>query len=220
MNISEEDYLKVIYNLTIEMEVNTIKPNHLKEVFGYTIQSILEMIKKLEKKGFLDYAPYQGITLTKQGIQIAKRLIKAHNVWEIFLIEHLKMDWANVHDEAEKLEHAASSTVIEHLYTYLGKPKYDPYGKNIPLINVENNEVTSKKLLSAIPGETFIITSVVDNSDLLHFLNDVQLKLGSNIVVKSKNDFTQNIHVEINQKDIVISYHISKMIYGIIGPLN
>ena len=152
---------------------------------------------------------------TDEGTSNAKRLIIAHSLWEVFLINKLNMNWADVHLEAENLEHAVSPKVIKLLDKYLEHPKYSPYGRRIPTFKEYKFNHEFLPLFNIKVLDTFIIKKVYDNPDLLHFLNRHDLKLGSSLVVMYKNNFTQIIQVSYNECVIDINYHISKMIYGI-----
>ena len=64
---AEEDYLKLIYELTYEANQELTKPKRIAEVFNYTEQSVNEMIKKLLKKNLVEFYPYKGVKLTEEG---------------------------------------------------------------------------------------------------------------------------------------------------------
>src|SRR5690554_5832973 len=132
MNKREEDYIKIIYILTIEEKQDLAKSQTVADSLNVTIQTANEMFKKLAKQGLIVYTPYKGVYLTEKGSLEAIRVIRAHRVLELFLTETLKFNWSEVHEDAEKLEHAASEKVINALYDFLGKPKADPHGHPIP----------------------------------------------------------------------------------------
>ena len=167
MNRAEEDYIKAIYELTVEEEVSMIKSNELSERFSYSDQSVNEMIKKLELKHLVSFIPYKGISLTPKGKKVAIRMVRSHRIWEVFLTEKLGFSWENVHEDAEMLEHATSDTVLEKLYHYLGEPRYCQHGNPIPNFK----DVTQKSytfMLSDIQeNEWFELKRVLDHKELL-----------------------------------------------------
>jgi DtxR family Mn-dependent transcriptional regulator len=69
----------------------------------------------LKNKGLLKYFPRQGLELTAKGKTLGLRMIRRHRLIETFLVDKLDYDWADVHDEAEALEHAVSTKFIEKL---------------------------------------------------------------------------------------------------------
>ena len=68
------------------------------------------MVKTLAESGLVHYEPYMGVRLTKAGEKLASMVLRRHRLVELFLVKVLGMSWAEVHDEAERLEHAVSET--------------------------------------------------------------------------------------------------------------
>lgn len=134
MNISEEDYLKYIYKQEEKNNKSYVSTTELSQFFGYRLQSIIEMLKRLQEKDLLIYLPYKGAALTSDGNEKARMLVSSHRLWEYFLTNELKLDKSLVHKNAEILEHATSQEVLVKLYEYLGKPERCPHGQLIPKI--------------------------------------------------------------------------------------
>lgn len=133
LNRGEEDYLKVIYELSeASFEEIYVKTKELVLRLGHTLPSVNEMVKKMVDGGLLAYKPYVGVCLTETGFMQAKKLIKKHRLWELFLTQYLKLDENEVHMEAEQLEHATSDRVLEALYLFMNRPESCPHGRAIP----------------------------------------------------------------------------------------
>src|ERR671921_2593803 len=90
------------------------------------------MFARLQEMGFVKYERYHGASLTKAGCIEALRLVRRHRLIETFLKEHLGYSWEEVHEEAERLEHAVSDAFTERLADLLGHPVYAPHGAPIP----------------------------------------------------------------------------------------
>ena len=75
---------------------------------------------------------YAGVRLTASGEKLASLVLRRHRLIELFLVKVLGMSWAEVHDEAEQLEHAVSERLIERVDDMLGRPEVDPHGDPIP----------------------------------------------------------------------------------------
>lgn len=133
LNRGEEDYLKGMYKLqgVFEEEV-FIKTKELMTLFGHSLPSVNEMVKRLQEEGFVSYKPYVGVSLTKKGFLQGEKLIKKHRLWELFLTASLGLSSEEVHEEAEKLEHATSDRVLEALDAFLNYPENCPHGQPIP----------------------------------------------------------------------------------------
>jgi DtxR family Mn-dependent transcriptional regulator len=72
------------------------------------------------------------VRLTKSGRRAALRTIRRHRVIEAYLTNALGYPWNRVHDEAERLEHAASDELIDRMAAAIGEPSMDPHGSPIP----------------------------------------------------------------------------------------
>ena len=90
------------------------------------------MFGRLQEMGLVEYERYRGASLTERGRAEALRLVRRHRLIETFLLEHLGYDWQEVHEEAERLEHAVSDGFTERLAEFLGHPDRDPHGDPIP----------------------------------------------------------------------------------------
>ncbi len=213
-NRAEEDYIKVIYELTVEREKSMIKSTELSEYFGFTDQSVNEMIKKLKKKHLLTFLPYKGISLTQEGKKIAIRMIRAHRIWEVFLAHNLNFTWENLHEDSEKLEHASSEKLVESLYQYLGKPKVCPHGNPIPDLEGQTEKIDQLSLEDVEEGEKFVLTHVLDTKKLLEFLNLEKMNLYDEYLVVQKNQFNQMIEIKKEETLHFISFQIARMLFG------
>lgn len=214
MNRAEEDYIKTIYELTIEKKQTLIKANEIADRFGFTDQSVNEMIKKLEKKHLVSFIPYKGISLTKKGKDVAIRMIRAHRIWEVFLTEKLGFSWENVHEDAEMLEHATSAEVLEKLFHFLGDPKYCQHGNPIPNFQGKIEEATSLSLSETKPGESFELLRVLDHKELLMYLNQQGMKLYDQYRVLSKDPFNGLMRVKRDEIEITLTLKTAQMLFG------
>lgn len=212
MHKSEENYLKAIYEISVNTETSLVKNIDIAEMLGFTVQSVNEMIKRLDQKGYVNFIPYKGIELTKEGLEESIRMVRAHRIWEVFLMNALGYSWHEVHEQAEQLEHAADDELIERIYKYIGKPKYCAHGNPIPTFDNKISNIFKKSLSEFNVGDKFTLKRVFDNKKLLLILNDLNIKIGDIFVIES-----------INNKTIIlvkegVSYNItlvqSKMLFG------
>lgn len=215
MHRAEEDYLKNIYKLTIEKNRDVVKNIELAEVLGFTDQSVNEMVKRLTKKKFLNFKPYIGVSLTEKGIVEAKRLVRNHRVWEVFLVEKLGYAWSDVHEEAEKLEHASSDKLIKSLYQYLDYPIYCVHGNAIPGLDGHSANMFDLSLDKLAIGDVFMVRRVMDQSRLLNYLDEINIELNTRLEVIDKDEFNGFLTVKINEEDRVISMVTAEKIFGL-----
>jgi DtxR family transcriptional regulator, Mn-dependent transcriptional regulator len=214
MNRAEEDYIKTIYELTVEKRQSLIKSNELSERLGFSDQSVNEMVKKLETKGLVSFIPYKGISLTSKGKKVAIRMIRSHRIWEVFLTSKLGFSWENVHEDAEKLEHATSDQVLDKLYQYLGEPKYCQHGNPIPDFEGHMEPLKSVAIEDMEVGSVFEISRVLDFKELLVHLNEQNIKLYDQYEIVDKDNFSGIVKLKAGDSIKIISSKIAKMIFG------
>jgi DtxR family Mn-dependent transcriptional regulator len=129
---SIEDYLKAVFGLTRGGEAASTSA--LAEQLAVQPASVTGMVKRLAEMGLLAHVPYRGVQLTASGTREALRVIRRHRILETYLTEALGYPWEEVHEEAERLEHAASDRLIEAMAEALDDPSHDPHGAPIPTV--------------------------------------------------------------------------------------
>ena len=125
-----EDYLKVIFAL--ESAAGVAGTNEIASELGFAPASVSGMVRRLAEQGLITHERYRGVKLTKAGRRAALRTIRRHRVIEAYLTTALGYPWDRVHDEAERLEHAASDELIDRMAAAIGEPATDPHGAPIP----------------------------------------------------------------------------------------
>lgn len=158
---SVEDYLKVIYSLcTSEPAAST---SSIAEALDVQPASVTGMVKRLAESGFLEHVPYRGVQLTEAGNREALRVLRRHRILETYLTERLGFRWEDVHQEAERLEHAASDQLIERMASALENPSHDPHGAPIPTPTGEIEVTDSISLGDLSSGEEAHVRAVRDD---------------------------------------------------------
>ncbi|MCF7932651.1 MAG: metal-dependent transcriptional regulator [Acholeplasmataceae bacterium] len=214
MNRSEEDYVKVIYELSNRNKAEMIKTNVLAEHFGYTDQSVNEMVNRLQKKGLLDFVPYKGVALTPSGEAEAIRMIRSHRIWEVFLSEKLHIPASHVHEDAEMLEHATSDHVLKALYDFLGKPKRCQHGNPIPDFSGMVEIPEDIALSDCDQGDVFILERIRDADGLLQFLEDKAIRLSDRFEIQAKDTFNHLIELKCDNRTMTLSLKTARMLFG------
>ena len=210
---AEEDYIKFIFEASSHLKTY-LSLKEIASYFSYTEQSVNEMIKKLDKKGYVSYIPYQGVKLLKKGKNEAIRMIRSHRIWEVFLEKYLGYSWEEVHKEAEHLEHAGSEKMIEKMYAFIGKPKSCQHGNPIPSYDEPFESKTYLSLYEIEENVSFKILQVKDNFQLLQFLKRYHIKIHDVISIVIKDDMIDQLEVKHDGQTIIMSLKIAKMIYG------
>lgn len=196
--LSEENYLKAIYNLD-RQNLKKITPTAIAEALHNNPASVVDMIKKLVDKDLLQYEKSKGVKLTANGRNVAISIVRKHRLWEAFLLEKLGYGWDEVHDIAEQLEHVHHPDLADRLDKFLGYPKYDPHGDPIPQAN--GDTATSYKTLLAEMGEksNCRVVAVKDTSTaFLQYLKKLNIGIGTGISIIEKIAFDRSMVISID----------------------
>ncbi len=183
-----EDYLKAIYDL--ERDAHPAATNDIAERLAISPASVSGMMRRLAEQGLITHEPYRGARLTTDGRRAALRTLRRHRILECYLTEVLGYPWDRVHDEAERLEHAASEELIERMADALGNPLHDPHGAPIPSREGVVEETTRRALSDVGAGENVRVRMVMDDDgDRLRYLAELGIRPGSIIRLLDRAPF-------------------------------
>jgi DtxR family Mn-dependent transcriptional regulator len=186
LSASVGDYLKAIWSLG---GVGAASTKDISGQLSVSPASVTSMLGRLQEMGLVRYERYRGASLTELGQSEALRLVRRHRLIEAFLLEHLGYDWQDVHEEAERLEHAVSDGFTERLATFLGHPEQDPHGDPIPTPEGTLAVDDSSPLREAKPGAWVRIYKVSDESTrALYYLGERGLVPGRLLHVEEIRD--------------------------------
>jgi DtxR family Mn-dependent transcriptional regulator len=161
------------------------------------------MFARLQDMGLVRYERYRGATLTDRGREEALRLVRRHRLIETFLLEHLGYDWQEVHDEAERLEHAVSDEFTERLAELLGHPDHDPHGDPIPSAEGTLEVEESFTLSQAVADQRVRISKVRDeDAAMLDYLGDRNLVPGRRLSVREVRALDGVVVVEDEEAEV------------------
>ncbi len=211
-SFTEENYLKSIYHLLLSKDSATT--NEIAAAIGTKAATVTDMLKKLAEKKLINYARYQGVSLTEQGRKSALVIVRKHRLWEYFLVEKLQFKWDEVHEMAEELEHITSVKLIDRLDEFMGCPRFDPHGDPIPDAqgNFKQHESLQPALLLS-KGQCAKIAGVTDHSaSFLQYLEKSRLTLGQTITVTEVSNYDLSVMVEPSNKEFNISHEVAKNI--------
>jgi DtxR family Mn-dependent transcriptional regulator len=176
------DYLKAIWEVGGSGAAST---KDVADQLSISSASVSNMFVRLQEMELVEYERYQGASLTERGREEALRLLRRHRLIETFLLEHLGYSWQEVHEEAERLEHAVSDSFAERLARFLGHPAYDPHGYPIPASDGTLEPDESFPLAAAATGQRIRIFRVgPEDTSKLTFLGERGLVPGRVLEVK------------------------------------
>ena len=183
-----EDYLKTIYEL--ERVGEPASTNDIALRLAISPASVSGMVRRLADQGLITHEPYRGVRLTSGGRRAALRTLRRHRILECYLTEVLSYPWDRVHEEAERLEHAASEELIERMAAALGDPEQDPHGAPIPTRDGRVEEATFRSLAEGAQGERLRVRRVEDeNAARLRYLAELGIRPGALVRILDKAPF-------------------------------
>jgi DtxR family Mn-dependent transcriptional regulator len=208
---SVEDYLKAIHRLS--EEGNPATTTHIAEALAIAPPSVTGMVKRLSEQGLLTYEPYRGVTLTDLGRREARRVIRRHRLIETYLVAHLGYRWDDVHDEAERLEHAASDALVERMAAALGHPETDPHGDPIPDAEGAVPAVALTPLAQVPVGSEADVRRVATHDvQRLRFLAETGLVPGARVLVRGRDPFDGVVTVELEGRAHVVGPELGRLV--------
>jgi len=203
-----ENYLKTLY---LQQQRTTSKSRQvamgrLAKAMDVTPGTATTMIKALSDSGMVDYKPRNGVSLTEQGEEIALHVLRRHRLVELFLVDILKLDWAEVHEEAEVLEHAISDKVLEKIDALLGHPSVDPHGDPIPNAKGKVKRTAFSNLADTQEGKGKArVARIIDQKqEFLRFLNRCGLTPGTDIVIEKHDEAADAVTVKVAGKSVTL----------------
>jgi DtxR family Mn-dependent transcriptional regulator len=193
-----ENYLKTIYLAqSATADASALVPmGQLASALGVVPGTATTMMKALAESGLVHYEPYMGVRLTPSGEKLATLVLRRHRLVELFLVKVLGMSWAEVHDEAERLEHAVSERLIDRIDDMLGRPSVDPHGDPIPTAEGTVARSDDVDLLAALVDVPHLVTRIVDQEpEFLRFIEEHELMPGQTIVVQHRDGMSDALRL-------------------------
>ncbi|MAV43453.1 MAG: hypothetical protein CMA30_03140 [Euryarchaeota archaeon] len=193
----EDEYLEAMYGFYEKNPEERVRTGILAESLKISPASATEMVQRLAAKGFLDYVPYKGSSLTAMGLEHGKMMKRRHRLARV-LLEHLPFE-GDHDDTACRLEHAINDDLDVALSIYFGNPDIDPIGRDIPKIRTELSERLKSKssgvrnLSNMQMGESGKVSFISLSSDDINLISRLGIEVGTEIIfdgeykIKSSN---------------------------------
>ena len=171
--VAEEEYLERIYWL-MEAELPITGAN-IARAMQVSAPTVHEMVGRLTKDGFITRNADKSLVFTDEGRERAARIVRRHRLVERFLTDVLGVPWDEVHEEAERLEHAMSPTLEERMRAAIGDATTCPHGHPF----VEGVREPGVPLADVEEGANVVVLRFENEAeDLLHYLMENGLRPG------------------------------------------
>ena len=226
-----EEYLETIYDL--ESRDGSAKTTAIAKCLKIAPASVTEVLKSLSDKGFVQYEPYHGATLTEAGKKIADTIKRKHRLLEVFLTDVLKLNREKVHDEACRMEHTISEDTENALCKMMNAPARCPHGSPISPCNREVGSCAECDVVAGagIPVPAFLrnkkiipitdlnteqkgqIAFIRGDCKVVQRLSDLGLTLGTNVSLLRKTPMDGPVEILVRRTRLAIDHAIAENIF-------
>jgi DtxR family Mn-dependent transcriptional regulator len=171
--VAEEEYLQTL--LWLHEAGLSMTGANLARAMQLSAPTVHEMVGRLERDGYITRADDKTISFTETGREHAEGIVRRHRLIERFLTDVLGIPWDEVHEEAERLEHAMSPVLEERMLAAIGDAKTCPHGHPI----AAGTRIDRVPLADVEPGASVTILRFENEAeDLLHYLKASGLEPG------------------------------------------
>ncbi len=207
-----EDYLKVIYE--IERDGDAAGTTAIAARLGVAAASVSGMVRRLARQGLVAVERYRGARLTARGRRVALQMIRRHRILESYLVTRLGFGWDGVHDEAERLEHAASAQLIDAMAAALGDPAIDPHGAPIPRADGTVDDTRLRSLDDLAVGAAARVARMSDRDpSLLRYLAELGIRPGASVRLVDRAPFDGPLTVAVGRARHVIGAAVARRVW-------
>jgi len=181
--VAEEEYLQILFWLQ-EAQLPMTGAN-VARAMQLSAPTVHEMVGRLERDGYVTRGQDRVISFTDDGSVHAEGIVRRHRLIERFLTDVLGVPWDEVHEEAERLEHAMSPTLEARMLAAIGDAKTCPHGHplnagerlaGVPLADVE------------LGASVRVLRFENEAEDLLHYLKDSGIEPGLEGTLAERGD--------------------------------
>jgi DtxR family Mn-dependent transcriptional regulator len=203
--VAEDEYLQTLYWL-YEAGLPMTGAN-VARAMQLAAPTVHEMIGRLQRDGYITRADDKSISFTPTGEQQAAEIVSRHRLIERFLTDVLGIPWDEVHEEAERLEHAMSPVLEERMRAAIGDARTCPHGHPISA----GSRIPGVPLADVAVGATLVVLRFENEAeDLLHYLRAVGLEPGlAGTLVESG---VEEIVVEAADRRCVITRSVAETV--------
>jgi DtxR family Mn-dependent transcriptional regulator len=212
IHVSKENYLKAI--LEAEAEGREVIPAVLAHWLEVSAPAVTMALKRLKRDGYVEVGADGIVRLTATGRETAYRTALRHHLIERMLSEIFGMEWHEIHEEAERLEHAVSPAFEAKLREKLGEGGACPHGNQVlPESPAQRKQRGETQLLEAIEGRRYTVVSLQERDPkLLLFLHQNGIGPGQGLRVVSR-DNGQGVSIELSKEIIMVERRAAEAVW-------
>ncbi len=209
--VAEEEYLQTLFWLQ-EAGLPMTGAN-VARAMQLAPPTVHEMIGRLERDAYITRAADKSISFTASGAEHAEGIVRRHRLIERFLTDILGVPWDEVHEEAERLEHAMSPVLEERMLAAIGDAKTCPHGHPIRA----GSRVQGVPLADVEVGATITVLRFENEAEeLLHYLKRSGLEPGLDGTVESSDD--SEVVVDAGGEKLTVDATVAETVSVVADP--
>ena len=210
--VAEEEYLQTLFWLQ-EAKLPMTGAN-VARAMRLSAPTVHEMIGRLERDGYITRSQDKAISFTESGLEHAEGVVRRHRLIERFLTDVLGIPWDEVHEEAERLEHAMSPVLEERMLAAIGDAKTCPHGHPI----VGGSRIEGVPLADVAEGASVMILRFENEAeDLLHYLMESGLEPGMKGTLTSTSSEEVTVTPEAGEP-ITVTHSVAETVSVVADP--
>ncbi|MDX2111493.1 MAG: metal-dependent transcriptional regulator [Verrucomicrobiota bacterium] len=182
-----ENYVKNIYTEQLASHPRPVPMGRIASLLNVVPGTATTMVKSLAASGLVTYKPRVGVHLTERGEKLALTMLRKHRLVEVFLVKIMGYDWSEIHDDAERLEHAVSEKMLDSMDRLCGYPEFDPHGDPIPSASGKVAIRSLRSLNTCTVGALVVVARLLNQeTTFLQFANAQGLKPGTHLTITQR----------------------------------
>ena len=213
VTVAEEEYLQTLFWLQ-EAGLPMTGAN-VARAMQLAPPTVHEMIGRLERDGYITRAGDKSISFTGSGQQHAEGIVRRHRLIERFLTDVLGIPWDEVHEEAERLEHAMSPVLEERMLAAIGDAKTCPHGHPI----VAGTRIQGVPLADVAEGASIKVLRFENEAEeLLHYLMSTGIEPGLEGTVETAGADGAEVVVRAGERTIAVDGTVAETVSVVADP--
>src|SRR4051794_3088851 len=209
--VAEEEYLQTIFWLQ-EAGLPMTGAN-IARAMQLSAPTVHEMVGRLERDGYIARAADKAISFTPDGLEHAEAIVRRHRLIERFLTDVLGIPWDDVHEEAERLEHAMSPVLEARMLAAIGDAKTCPHGHPINA----GHRIEGVPLADCEAGASIPILRFENEAEaLLHYLHDAGVEPGQDGTVDAADE--EEVTIELGGNRIALTRSVAETVSVVADP--
>jgi DtxR family transcriptional regulator, Mn-dependent transcriptional regulator len=206
------EYLAEIYRL--QEDNPTVSTTNLAERLDVSAPAVPRMLKRLKNAGYVKHVPYQGVELTELGREEALQEIRRHRVLEVFLVNVMGFDWAEVHEHADALSAGLTQPIAERMAEMTDHPQRCPHGEPIPQANGQLPQITDACIMNLNVGHKGTFSRVrTHEPEKLKYFDSLGVRPGVRFELVGRAPFNGPMRLRIGRDEIVLGAELTKSLW-------